>query len=148
MPYQIQNGVITSPVQGYTALGNGLAINSGTLNVNSGVTLTGTAAGTVTIAPAQGVADVVLNLPNTGGGTVTVAATPTFQFQEVLLHIKQGATLAHVSLNSGFIFGAGGGGPASYADATQTVSVVDHLKLFSPDGTKYLVQLANLNAAL
>jgi hypothetical protein len=144
MPYQIQNGVIDFPAGGaITAIGAGLAVNSGTISNRGTLALVGTAAGTVTIAPASNVTDVILTLPATGGGTVTVAAAPNFKFQSVDVHIHQGATLAHVSLNSGFVFGTA---PASYADATQTINVVDHLEMVSTDGTKYLVQVANLNA--
>lgn len=123
-----------------TAAGNGVALNSGTVSVmGNATTLTGTAAGTVTIAPAASIQVVQLNMP--ASGTVTVAAAPTFQYQEVFLSIKQGATVGVCNLNTGFVFGTSGG-PTSFT-ITPTAAAIDRLKLWSPDGTKWAVMALN-----
>lgn len=118
------------------AAGNGIAINSGTITIDSSSTLQGTVAGTLTIAPASGVNNVLVNMP-TAAGTVTLAAAPAYQYQRAVLNIKQGSTPQSVSLNSGFVF-ATSGGPTGYT-ATATASARDILGLYSPDGTHWLV---------
>jgi hypothetical protein len=118
------------------AAGNGIAINSGTISIDNSQTLTGAVAGTLTIAPASGIDNVLVNMP-TASGTVTLAASPAYPFQKTLLNIKQGSTPQSVALNSGFVF-ATSGGPTGYT-ATATASARDILGLYSPDGTHWLV---------
>ena len=120
----------------FAVAGNGIALNSGTVAIDNSQTLNGTVAGTLTIAPASGVSNVVVNVP-TASGTVTIAAAPAFVFQKTVMHIKQGSTPQSVSLNSGFVF-APSGGPTSYT-ATPTASVRDMLGLYSVDGTHWVV---------
>jgi hypothetical protein len=114
----------------------GAVLNSGTIQINNSITLTGTAAGTLTIGPGSGTSDVVVNMP-ASGGTVTLAAAPSFPRQRVEIDIKQGATAGVVNLNSGFVFGTSGG-PTGYT-ITPTANLIDRLMLISPDGTKYAV---------
>jgi hypothetical protein len=104
------------------------------------VTLTGTASGTVTIAPTTGTSDVIINLA-AAGGAQTIAAGPTFARQRCEVDIKQGATASTVVLNAGFIFGAAGG-PTAFT-VTATANVIDRLFLMSPDGTKWAVMAVN-----
>lgn len=133
-------GVITvSKIGGVvpvTVADKGLVINSGTVQMNNTTTLTGTAAGTITIAPTTGTSDVIVNLP-AAGGTVTVAAAPSFARQRAEVDFKHGATASVVTLNTGFVFGTSGG-PTSYTAGT-VASSIDRLMLMSPDGTKWAV---------
>jgi hypothetical protein len=133
-------GGTLSATGGATAADKGAVLNSGTVQINNSVTLTGTAGGTVTISPTTGTSDVILNMP-AGGGTVTVAAAPSFARQRAEIDIKQGATAGIVTLNSGFVFGTSGG-PTSYT-ATPTANAVDRLMMLSPDGTKWAVLAIN-----
>ena len=114
----------------------GATINSGTVEINNTVTLAGTAAGTTTIAPGSGTSDVIVNMPS-AGGTVTLAAAPSFLNQKAVVQIKQGATAGVIVLNSGFVF-APSGGPTSFT-VTATASVRDELGVHSPDGTHWVV---------
>ena len=104
------------------------------------VTLTGTAAGTITIAPTTGTYDVIVNLA-ASGGTQTVAAAPSFVRQRAEVDFKHGATASVITLNSGFVFGTAGG-PTSFTAGTVANSI-DRLLLLSPDGTKWAVMAIN-----
>lgn len=128
-----------------TVANTGAVLNSGTVQINNKTTLTGTAAGTVTIAPTTGTTDVILNMP-AAGGTVTVAAAPSFARQRCEVDIVQGATAGVVTLNAGFVFGASGG-PTSFT-VTATAAAIDRLFLLSPDGTKWAVMAINQGFAL
>ena len=129
--------VTVSKVAGNTLSANtGAVMNSGTVQLYNSVTLTGTAAGTVTIAPTTGTSDVIVNLP-ASGGTVTVAAAPSFVRQRAEVDFKHGATASVITLNSGFVFGTSGG-PTSFTAGT-VANEIDRLMLLSPDGTKWAV---------
>lgn len=119
-----------------TAAAVGAVLNSGTVSINNSTTLTGTAAGTVTIAPTTGTSDVLVNMP-ASGGTVTFAAAPAFPEQRCNLSIKQGATAGVVSLNSGFVFFTSGA-PTSFT-VTATANARDNLMLWTPDATHWAV---------
>lgn len=131
-------GTITvSKVAGNTLSANlGAVMNSGTVSVNNVTTLTGTAAGTLTLAATTGTSDIVITMP-ASGGTVTLAAAPTFKRQRYEVDIVQGATAGSIVLNAGFVFGASGG-PTGYT-ASATAAAVDRLMMISPDGTKLAV---------
>lgn len=139
-----KTGAITvTKIGGVTpaTVGNtGAVINSGTVQINASTTLTGTASGTVTIAPTTGTSDVLLNLA-AAGGAQTIAAAPSFVDQRCLLSIKQGATASTVSLNTGFVFGTSGG-PTSFT-VTATAAVRDTLMLWTPDATHWVVMAVN-----
>lgn len=112
-----------------TAVGNRLALNSGTVSINNSVpTLTGTAGGTLVFSPTSGLEDYVLNLA-AAGGTQTVNYAGAFNYQPWTLHIKQGATASVVVLNagtvSGFVFGATQG-PTSFT-VTPSANVTDSI---------------------
>lgn len=125
---------------GVSAADHGAVLNAGTVQINASTTLTGTASGTVTIAPTTGTSDVLLNLA-AAGGAQTIAAAPTFIFQRCLLSIKQGATASTVTLNTGFVFGTAGG-PTSFT-VTPTANVRDTLMLWTPDATHWVVMAVN-----
>lgn len=132
--------IAVAKVAGNTLSANaGAVMNSGTVQVNNSITLTGTAAGTVTIAPTTGTSDVIVNMP-ASGGTVTVAAAPTFVRQRAEVEFKQGATAGVVTLNSGFVFGTSG--PTGFT-ITPTAAAIDRMMLLSPDGTKWAVLAIN-----
>lgn len=114
----------------------GAVLNSGTVQINNVTTLTGTAAGTLTLSAGSGTSDIVIDMPATGG-TVTLAAAPAFKRQRYEVDIVQGATAGAIVLNAGFVFGTSGG-PTSYT-ATPTALAVDRLMMISPDGTKLAV---------
>jgi hypothetical protein len=128
----LTSGTLTAT--GPTAAGIGAVINSGTVEIDNNVTLTGTNGATTTIAPGSGTSWVVLDMPATAG-TVTLAAGPTFKGQKAMLDIVYGATLSTPSLNSGFILT---GGVSSFTPGT-TVNTIDRLELFSPDATHWVV---------
>lgn len=133
--------VTVSKVAGNTLSANtGAVMNNGTVQINDSTTLTGTASGTVTIAPTTGTSDVLLNLA-AAGGAQTIAAAPAFIYQRCLLSIKQGATASTVTLNTGFVFGTSGG-PASFT-VTPTANVRDTLMLWTPDATHWVVMAVN-----
>jgi hypothetical protein len=123
--------------------GLGAAINSGTVEINNMVTLTGTNSGTTTIAPGSGTSWAVLNMP-TAAGTVTVAAAPAFAGQETILDIKYGATLSTPSLNSGFV---AGGGVTAFSPSG-SINTIDRLKLISPDGTHWVYMVVSQGGTL
>lgn len=111
-----------------TAADHGLVINSGTVQINNVVTLTGTAAGTLSVNPGSGTTEVVINLA-ASGGTQTLSYSGAFAYQPFTMHLKQGATASVVVLNSGtvagFVFGATQG-PTSFT-ATPSANVTDSL---------------------
>lgn len=121
---------------GVSAANLGAVLNSGTVQLNNVTTLTGTAAATLTLAATTGTSDIVLNMP-ASGGTVTLAASPSFKRQRYELDIVQGATAGAIVLNAGFVFPTSGG-PTGYT-ATATAAAVDRLMFISPDGTKLAV---------
>lgn len=131
-------GVIAvSKVAGNTLSANaGAVMNAGTVQVNNVTTLTGTAAGTLTLAATTGTSDIVIAMP-ASGGTVTLAAAPSFKRQRYEVDVVQGATAGVLTLNTGFVFGTSGG-PTGYT-ATATAAAVDRLMMISPDGTKLAV---------
>lgn len=144
-----QLGVVTSLVNltlsGGTLTANpslsanlGAVVNSGTVQINNVSTLNATAGGTLTIGPTSGTSDVVVNLP-ASGGTVTLAASPAFVRQRVLMDIVQGATASTVVLAGSFNTAPIGG---SYT-VSPTAGSVDQLMLMSRDGTNYTVEAAN-----
>jgi len=113
-------------------IGNGLALNSGTVSIDNSVTLTGTNAGTTTIAPGSGTVDVVVNMPTTAG-TVTLAASPAFIGQRARMRIKYGATISTPSLNTGFIFG---NSPSAYTPGT-VVNAFDDFMLIANSASQW-----------
>lgn len=125
-------GVITvtkiGGVTPVTVANTGLVINAGTVQLNNVVTLTGTAAGTLSVNPGSGTTEVVINLA-ASGGTQTLSYSGAFAYQPFTMHLKQGATASVVVLNSGtvagFVFGATQG-PTSFT-ATPSANVTDSL---------------------
>lgn len=102
------------------------------------MTLTGTAAGTLTIAPGSGTSDVVINMPS-AGGTVTLAAGPTFAFQRAVLHVHNGATLGALAPNTGYVFSTSGG-PSSMS--LSAAGSIDRFALLAPDTSHWAVMAA------
>jgi hypothetical protein len=122
------------------ALGNGFALNSGTVNIQSAVTISGTAGGTVTIAPGSGTRDVIVNLP--AGGTLTFAGAPAYPRQTVMVDLVQGATPAIVNFpTSAFEYGTSGG-PTGFV-ATAVANKIDRILFMTPDGTIWAFMAVN-----
>ena len=113
---------------------NGVMINAGTISIVNDITLTGTVDNTITIGPASGTSDVIVNMP-TIAGTVTLVASPQFKRQKIVLDIVYGATISTPVLNSGFVFS---NTPSVYVPGTVADSV-DRLELISPDNTHWVV---------
>lgn len=127
---------------GGTSADHGAVSNNGTIQTDLMVTLTGTNAGTTTIAPGTGTTWVVLNMPTTAG-TVTVAAAPAFSGQRSILDIKFGATISTPSLNSGFVQTGG----VTYTPGT-VANAIDRLEIGSPDGTHFVILAIQPGATL
>lgn len=132
----------STAVPAVTAAGLGAVINSGSVQINSAITLAGTAAGTLAIAPGSGTSDVLINMP-AAGGTVTLGCTPAFAHQRWIEDIAQGATAGVLNLGSLYVFGSS---PTSFT-ITPTASVHDRLAIESFDGTHCAVLAVNQNFA-
>lgn len=118
-------GALTPAV---AAADHGLVVNSGTVQINNVVTLTGTAGSTIPVNPGSGTTDVVINLA-AAGGTQTLTYTGAFAYQPFTMHLKQGATASVVVLNSGTVNGFGYGatqGPTSFT-ITPSANVTDSI---------------------
>jgi hypothetical protein len=115
----------------------GATVNNGTVEINNSITMAGTAAGTLTIAPGSGTSMVVLDMP-AAGGTVSLVASPQFKGQEWWMSIHQGATASSINLNTGFVFGTT---VASYTPSAATL--VDDILCVSQDGTHAHVEIIN-----
>lgn len=133
----------TLSATGATAANTGAVLNSGTVQVNNATTLAGTAAGTVTIAPATGTSDVILNMP-ASGGTVTATGNASFSRQRMLLEIHQGATAGVLNLGTVFHFT----GAITSFTLTSTAAAIDRLEFISTDGTNWVNLAINQNATL
>ncbi len=128
-------GTLTVPAAApVTAAGLGAVINSNSVQINNAVTLAGTAAGTLSVAPGSGTSDVVINMP-VSGGTVTLGCAPSFAHQRWIESITQGTTAGVLNLGAAYIFGTS---PASYT-ITATPGLIDRLAILSPDGTRCAV---------
>lgn len=133
----------TLSAAGATAADHGVVLNSGTVQVNNAVTLTGTAAGTVTIAPTTGTSDVILNMP-ASGGTVAATGNASFSRQRMLLEIHQGATAGVLNLGTVFVFT----GAVTSFTLTPTANAVDRLEFVSTNGTNWVNLAINQNATI
>ena len=129
----LTGGTLSASGAGTISANFGAVNNSGTIQVDQNVTLTGTNSGTTTIAPGSGTTWVVVNMPTTAG-TVTLAAGPTFKGQRAIMDIVFGATVSTPSLNSGFVFT---GGITAYTPGT-VANEIDRFEIFSPDGTHWV----------
>lgn len=129
--YTPEAGVQTNTTSYFGALG--VVINTGTVEINNTVTMTGTAAGTLTIAPGSGTSSVILTMP-TAGGTVHAHGTPAFKGQEFNLSVVNGATLGALDLNTGFAFGT------TFPTYTPSATLVtDNIRCFTADGTNFRI---------
>lgn len=124
------------------ALGNGMALNGTTLSVHNTHTQTGTVAATSTIAPGNGTDYVILDMPITVG-TVTLAASPTYQGQSAILDIVYGATLSTPALGAGFVLGGG----VTYTPGT-LANTKDRLGIFSPDQTHWVIEAVSTGGTI
>lgn len=128
---------------GATVGGLGAVINSGSVQINNVITATGTAGGTLTIAPGTGTSDVIINMP-AAGGTVSVTGSPTFTRQRMLWDIKQGATFG--VLNLGSIYNMTGA--VTSFTLTPTNNAIDRIEWFSPNGTVWVPLAVNQGATI
>jgi hypothetical protein len=137
-------GTLNATAGSGATVGNlGAVVNSGTVQINNSITVTGTAAGTLTISPTTGTSDVILNMP-AAGGTVTVTSVPSFARQRMEWDVKQGATFG--VLNLGTVFHLTGA--VSTFTLTPTANAVDRLSFISPDGTSWVPWAINQGATL
>jgi len=128
-------GTLQADWQGGTvsAVGNGLAINSGTLSADTQGTISATATGTIT---ATGLQSCIVNM---GTVNTTLTCLPGYQGQHLRLEIKQGATAHTVTLDSTFAFGL----DITSFTATATANARDLLQLICLDGTHWGVAAVN-----
>lgn len=120
--------------------GAGAALNGGTVAINNSVTVTGTAGGTLTLAPVSGVSDVLVNMP-ANGGTVTLGYSGAFPRQRMELDIRQGATPGVIVLNVGTVGGFVGPLVNQFV-LTPTAGMTDMLMCIAPaDGYTRLVAI-------
>jgi len=116
-----------------STLGNGIALNSGTISADTQGTINATATGTINPA---GIQSAIVNM---GTVNTTLTCSPGYQGQHLRLEIKQGATAHTVTLDSTFAFGL----DITSFTATATANARDLLQLICVDGTHWAVAAVN-----
>ncbi len=125
------------PIITYDQKGRITVVGSAAPVVNSVVTLTGTAGGTLTLTGTAGFQDMdfIINAP-AAGGTVHLTAAPaaTPPRQRYVIDINQGATLTTIVPDTTFVFNSG-----ITAYPTDTVNTTTRMSGITPNGTKVAV---------
>jgi hypothetical protein len=116
-----------------SALGNGIAVNSGTISADTQGSINATSTGTINPAGLQSC------IVNMGTVATTLTCSPGYQGQHLRMEIKQGATAHTVTLDATFVFGLD---ITSYT-ATATAGARDLLQLLCLDGTHWAVAAVN-----